>query len=157
VTYGSSFSVLPDPVTGLPTLTFTQKPQNLGRARYRGLDFDGTSRFSTPLGRLTTKGTLTYMIQSEYEVLGLNGYQSSLGKVGVDTEVTFRWLLQVGSTLEMGNFTHTLNARVKPAYQDQVATTTTGTEVRVLNPDGSIGGRRAVTRTVGSYSLFDWQ
>ncbi|TMH33240.1 MAG: TonB-dependent receptor [Betaproteobacteria bacterium] len=166
VTYGSAFAVIPDPVTGLPTLTFTQIPQNLGRSRYRGLDFDATSRIATPLGRLTTKGTFTYMIQSEYEILGLAGYQSSLGKIGPDTNAVFRWLLNVGTSLEMGNFTHTLNAQVKPSYTDQEAashldaagnTVFTGAEVRVLNPNGSVGGRRLVKRTVGSYSLFDWQ
>ena len=157
VTYGSSFSVLPDPVTGAPTLTFTQKPQNLGRARYKGLDFDATSRISTPIGNLVTKGTLTYLIQSDYEVAGLAGYQSSLGKVGVDTEVTFRWLLNLGTSLQTGAFTNTLNLRLKPGYTDQVATTKTGTEIRVVNPDGTVGGRRAVTRNVASYAIFDWQ
>lgn len=155
--YGSSFSVLPDPVTGAPTLTFTQKPQNLGRARYKGLDFDATSRVSTPIGNLVTKGTLTYLIQSDYEVAGVAGYQSSLGKVGVDTEVTFRWLLNVGTTLQSGAFTNTLNMRLKPGYTDQVATTTSGTEIRVVNPDGTVGGRRAVTRNVATYAIFDWQ
>ena len=155
--YGALFSVLPDPVTGRPTLTFTQSPSNLGRASYTGLDFDVTSNAVTPIGKLTSRATATYMIESKYEVTGLPGYQTSLGRIGPDTDATFRWLANLSFSLESGPFTNTINVSLKPGYQDAESTTSSGSEVRVVNANGSIGGRVAVDRKVSSYSLVDWQ
>ena len=157
VTYGALFSVLPDPVTGRPTLTYTQSPSNLGKASYMGLDFDVTSNVATPIGKLTSRATVTYMLQSKYEVTGLPGYQTSLGRIGPDTEATFRWLANLSFSLESGSFTNTVNVSLKPGYHDAESTTTSGSEVRVVNANGSIGGRVAVDRKVSSYSVLDWQ
>lgn len=159
VTYGSFFSVLPDPVTGTPTLTLTTQPSNLGRSRYMGLDVDASGVFKTPVGKLSTRAAVTYMIKSDYEVAGLPGYQSSLGGYGPDTEVTFRWLANLSGTLEYGDWSHTLNATFKPGYRDDVALAdgTSATLVRLLNPDGTYGALQDVNRRVASYSVFDWQ
>ncbi len=157
VTYGSVFSILPDPVTGKPTLTYTQSPLNQGKAQYTGLDFDVSSTVPTPVGKLTSRGTLTYMIQSDYEVAGLKGYQSSLGGIGPDTEVTFRWLANLSFSLESGSFTNTINVALKPGYRDAPSTTTSGSEIRLVNANGSIGGRIGVQRDVSAYTLLDWQ
>ena len=157
VTYGGLFSVLPDPVTGRPTLTYTQSPTNEGKARYMGLDFDVTSNVGTPIGKLTSRATLTYMVRSQYEVTGLPGYQTSLGGIGPDTENTFRWLANLSFTLETGAFTNSLTVSMKPGYGDAASTTSSGSEIRLINANGSIGGRVAVTRRVSSYTLLDWQ
>jgi iron complex outermembrane receptor protein len=157
ITYGKLFSVLPDPVTGKPTLTYTQSPSNLGKAQYQGLDFDISSSLNTPVGKLSSRATFTYMIQSKYEVVGLPGYQTSLGTIGPDTEVTFRWLTNLSFSLASGPFTNTINVTMKPAYHDALATASAGSEIRVVRADGSIGGRVAVDRIVAPYSLFDWQ
>ncbi len=157
VKYGSLFSVRPDPVTGKPTLTFQSSPSNQGAAIYRGLDFDVTSSVATGLGRLTSRGTVTYMLKSEYEVVGLPGYQTSLGAIGPDTNATFKWLANLSFSLESGAFTNTINVAMKPGYGDAASTTTSGSEVRKVNADGSIGGRVAVERNVDAYTLFDWQ
>lgn len=156
-TYGSLFSVLPDPVTGAPTLTYTQIPSNLGKAKYMGLDFDVTGNINTNIGKLSNRATLTYIIQSQYEVLGLPGYQTSLGGIGPDTNVTFRWLANISASLESGKFTNTLSVSIKPGYHDATSTIRSGSEVRVVNANGTIGGRVAVNRNVAPYSLFDWQ
>jgi iron complex outermembrane receptor protein len=152
VTYGALFSVLPDPVTGKPTLTYDQKPANLGKAVYRGLDFDLQASMDTAFGKLTGRGTWTYMIKADYEVPGLTGYQSSMGGYGPDTEVTFRWLANLSATLDSGPFSNTVNVQLKPGYKDS-----TGSEVRLVNADGSIGSTVAVSRRVNSYALVDWQ
>ena len=157
VTYGALFSVLPDPVTGRPTLTFTQSPSNLGKASYTGLDFDVTSNVVTPIGKLTSRATVTYMIESKYEVTGLPGYQTSLGRIGPDTDATFRWLANLSFSLDSGAFTNTFNVSLKPGYRDAESTATSGSEIRLVNANGSIGGRVGVDRKVSSYSLVDWQ
>ncbi len=157
VTYGALFAVYPDPVTGKPTLTYTQSPSNLGKASYMGMDFDVTSNVATPIGKLTSRATVTYMIESKYEVTGLPGYQTSLARIGPDTNATFRWLANLSFSLETGAFTNTINASMKPGYHDAESTTSSGSEIRVVNANGSIGGRVAVDRSVSSYSLIDWQ
>lgn len=156
-TYAAVFSVLPDPITGKPTLTETESPANLGKARYKGVDLDAISTIKTPFGKLTTHGTATYMITSEYEVAGLPGYQTSLGKLGVDTEVTFRWLGNLSVSLESGAFTNTLNLQYKPSYGDAVSGVGGTEEVRVVNANGSIGGQVVVRRDVESSLIIDWQ
>jgi len=166
-TFASSFSVLPDPITGAPTLTYTQAPANLGKARYQGLDFDVGSHVTTSVGRLSSRATITYMIQSDYEIPGQEGYQTSLGKVGPDTEVTFRWLANFSTSLETGAFTNTFNLAVKPGYQDHVAYISgydangnpiyQGPEIRTVNANGTYGGRVELTRRVKMYALLDWQ
>jgi iron complex outermembrane recepter protein len=157
VVYGKLFSVLPDPVTQKPTLTFTQSPTNLGKAQYMGLDFDVSSTFGTPVGKLSSRATVTYMLQSKYEVAGLDGYQTSLGRIGPDTEVTFRWLANLSFSLESGPLTNTFNISLKPGYQDAESTASSGSEVRLVNANGSIGGRVGIDRRVEAYSLVDWQ
>ena len=123
----------------------------------RGLDFDATSTLNVGIGKLTSRGTLTYVIQSQYEVAGLPGYQTSLGGIGPDTQVTFRWLANVSMSLESGAFTNTFNVSLKPGYKDAESTTNSGSEVRVVNANGSIGGRVAVDRRVSSFHFVDWQ
>lgn len=161
--YGAFFSVLPDPVTGTKTLTLTEQPSNLGRARYSGLDFDVSSNLKTPLGRLSTKMALTYMIRSDYELPGKPGYQSSLGQFGPDTNVTFRWLAGISTSLQSGAFTNTFNITLKPGYRDEVADwdpvngCNTPTCVRAVKPDGTYGALQTIKRNVVPYGLLDWQ
>ena len=155
--YGAAFSVLPDPVTGAPTLTYTQAFLNLGAAKYTGLDFDVSGKLKTGLGTLSSRAQVTYMIQSKYEIAGQDGFQSSLGGYGPDNEAVFRWLATVNTSLESGSFTNTLNFTFKPGYQDALATASSGSEIRVVNPNGSIGARVAVDRRVRPYTLVDWQ
>ena len=157
VTYGKLFSVLPDPITGKPTLTYTQNPTNLGKAQYTGLDVDVESVVATPIGKLTSRGKVTYMIESKYEVAGLPGFQTSLGAIGSDTEVTFRWLANVSFSLESGAFTNTFNVAAKPSYRDAPSTASSGSEIRVVNANGTIGSRVGVDRRVAAYTLIDWQ
>ena len=152
VTYGALFSVLPDPITGKPTLTYDQKPANLGKAVYRGIDIDASGSVGTPLGKLTARGTVTYMIKADYEVPGLPGYQTSVARIGPDTDVIFRWQSNLSFTLDSGKFSNTVNMSFKPGYHDSELS-----EIRTVNANGSIGGKVTVKRDVTSYALVDWQ
>jgi len=155
-TYAALFAVIRDPITGKPTLTETESPANLGKARYKGLDLDVLSTVKTPLGKLSSHATATYMIKSDYEVSGLPGWQTSLAGIGPDTEVTFRWLGNLNFTLESGSWTNSINLAYKPGYHD-AKTGTGSTEVRSVSATGAIGGQVQVVRDVGSYTLVDWQ
>jgi iron complex outermembrane receptor protein len=137
-TYASLFSILPDSTTKVPTLTFLSQPTNIGNAFYQGIDLDGESHISTPVGRLTTRGHLTWMLRADYQSPGVPGYLNSMSKIGTDGTVTFRYQINASTSLEQGKFTHTVGFSFKPGYADDTA-------------DYSAG------RRVSSYAIFDFQ
>jgi iron complex outermembrane receptor protein len=136
--YDSLFIVAPDPINGHPTLTFLSVPINTGNAFYQGIDIDGESHMATPIGKLTTRAHVTYMLRADYQFPGVPGYLNSLNKVGADTNVTFQWLTNLQASLETGAFTNTLTANFKPGYADDTKDYAAG-------------------RHVGNYNVFDWQ
>lgn len=169
--YRNLFAISPDPVTGQPQLTFILQPINSAKANYRGIDLDTVFRAKTEFGSISSTLAGTYMLKADYEVPGLPGLQSSLGKFGVDNQVVFRWVMRAGVTLEAGGWTHGLTANYKRGYQDHQARCTVplagtacpgnqwvGPEIRTINPTtGSFGGRVELTRSVAEYMTFDWQ
>jgi iron complex outermembrane recepter protein len=169
VTYRDLFTLAPDPVSGQIRTNFIIKPLNLTKSQYSGIDLDVTSRFATPLGRMTLKGIGTYMTKADYQLPGRDTIETSLGKFGVNNAVVSRWLLNLSSTLEMGKWVHTLSASFRPGYQDSSSSgcpnpaTCAGPDVRdITSVDANgnpltFGPRLNYTRTVASYTLIDWQ
>lgn len=167
--YRSLFALLPDPISGQIRTTFVSVPINLTRSEYAGADLDVQGRFKTGLGALTVRAATTYMDKASYEVPGLPGLQSSLGKYGPDETVVSRWLWNTSATLQRGAWTHTLAAQYRPGYVDSEATgcpapdTCSGPDVRpVLTAaaDGTpltFGARVNIQRRVSEYFTFDWQ
>jgi iron complex outermembrane receptor protein len=149
--YGSLFKVAPDAITGTPTLTFLSVPINTGKANYRGIDFDGTARVATPLGRLTTNVRATYMIRADYQSPGIPGYLTSMSKIGSDGSVTFRYQLNANATLDSGAFSHTIALNYKPGYTDDWID-----YCRNPDADGNCTADSG-SRPVKSYTLVDWQ
>jgi iron complex outermembrane receptor protein len=158
VTYGSLFKIAGDPITGAPTLTFIQQPRNLGKAVYQGVDADIESRLNTSIGKLTTKLSGTYIIKADYQIPGLPGYQTSLGRIGPDTEVTFRYLIKLESSLKTGPFTNTIRLTYKPSYKD-VTYSADDQVVRLYNSaTNTFDAFVDVTdHVVSRYYLVDWQ
>jgi len=153
--YASLFSIVNDPSTGVPTLTFLSQPINTGNAFYQGLDFDGESRISTPVGKLTTRGHMTWMLRADYQEPGSAGYQNDMNKVGTDGQVTFRYQINASTSLEQGAFTHTVSFNFKPGYKDDYSdycwNSSTGYDSS-LSCDADSANRR-----VSSYTTFDFQ
>jgi iron complex outermembrane receptor protein len=152
--YESLFRIAPDPITGTNTLTFLSVPINTGKAHYQGIDFDGEGRFPTPIGKLTARGHVTYMIRADYQTPGNAGYVNSMSKIGSDGLVTFRWQANLSLSLESGSFTHTLTGNFKPGYMDDTLDycRTDAEGNCLLTRFGDVQGRY-----VHSYSLYDWQ
>jgi iron complex outermembrane receptor protein len=149
--YGNLFKSAPDPITGTPTLTFLSVPVNTGKANYKGIDFDGQGRIDTPLGRLTGNLRWTYMIQADYQSPGIPGYLTSMGKIGSDGTVTFRYLINASATLDSGAFSHTVALNYKPGYTDDWID-------YCRNPDADGNCTESSgSRQVKSYTLVDWQ
>jgi iron complex outermembrane recepter protein len=156
-TYRALFSVTTDAATGRPILTLNQVPINGAVAESRGVDLDITSRFNLPIGRLTGRAMATYLDKSYYDYGFGGGKESSIGKLGTDDQVAFRWLVKLQATLESGAFSNTLTFNWKPGYLDQTYTAADGT-VRLRNPDGSPGAFTSIDDfRVPSYSTMDWQ
>jgi len=154
--YQYLFSVINDPATGAPTLTFLSQPINTGNAFYQGLDFDGQSVVNTPLGKLTTRGHVTWMLRADYQQPGNPGYVNDMNKVGQDGQVTFRYQLNASTSLKQGNFTHTVAFNFKPGYKDDYTDycydTATG-----FGGDSSACTADTPNRRVSSYATFDFQ
>jgi len=157
-TYASLFSILPDSGTGVETLTFMSKPINTGTAFYQGLDLDAESHIATPVGRLTTRGHMTWMLHADYQSPGVDGYLNSMSKVGTDGQVTFRYQINASTSLEQGKFTHTLGFSFKPGYKDDTAhycyNTSSGYSTADDAPACTVD---TPNRRVSSYALFDFQ
>lgn len=170
VTFRSLFALVPNATTGIPRLNFIRQPINLTKARYSGIDLKGTLRTSVEAVRLTTQLGGTYMLQADYVVPGLDGYQSSLGKFGADNQVVFRWQLTGAVTLESGAWSTTVAGNYRSGYVDHVArcgnanqtdaqcTNWIGPEIRRVDPaTGAFGSRISFSRKVAEYITFDVQ
>jgi len=154
--YSYLFSVVDDPATGVPTLTFLSQPINTGNAFYQGIDFDGESHLDTPLGKLTTRGHMTWMLRADYQQPGSAGYVNDMNKVGADGQVTFRYQLNASTSLQQGRFTHTVTFNFKPGYKDDYTdycyNSATG-----FDGDSSTCSADSGNRRVSSYATFDFQ
>lgn len=113
------FTTYTDPVTGDTLLALYQPNDNLGNRTQRGIDLDARLRFDTGVGRITTQLGLTYMLKDSYQLAKNGPYLSSMGQFGPDGNVTFRWQGKLVTTLEYGNWIHTLGFNFKSGYKDQ--------------------------------------
>ena len=154
--YNYLFSVINDPATGAPTLTFLSQPINTGNANYQGVDFDGQSVVNTPLGKLTTRGHVTWMLKANYQQPGNPGYVNDMNKVGQDGQVTFRYQLNASTSLKQGNFTHTVAFNFKPGYKDDYTDYCYDTAAG-FGGDSSQCTSDTPNRRVSSYATFDFQ
>ena len=154
--YASLFSIVDDPATGAPTLTFLSQPLNTGNAFSQGIDFDGESHIDTPVGKLTTRGHVTWMLRADYQQPGNPGYVNDMNKVGDDGQVTFRYQVNASTSLQQGKFTHTVTFNFKPGYKDDYTdycyNSATG-----FDGDSSTCSADSGNRRVSSYATFDFQ
>jgi iron complex outermembrane receptor protein len=153
--YDSLFTIANDPINGQPTLTFLEVPINTGNAYYQGVDLDGESHLSTPVGKITTRAHMTWMLRADYQTPGNDGYVNSMSKVGVDGQVTFRYQLNAAVTLQRGAFEYTTGFNFKPGYKDDT------TDYCYNSPTGYDGDLNCTAdspnRRVSSYTTFDFQ
>jgi iron complex outermembrane receptor protein len=155
-TYDSLFKIANDPISGQPTLTFLEVPINTGNAFYQGVDLDGESHVTTPVGRLTARGHMTWMLRADYQNPGDASYVNSMGKVGSDGQVTFRYQISTSVSLQRGAFEYTVGANLKPGYKDDT------TDYCYDTASGFSGDSTQCTvdspnRRVSSYATFDFQ
>ncbi len=156
-TYRGLFSVTTEGGTGRPVLTFSQVPINASVQKTMGIDWDVVMRNKFDFGSLTTRFNGTHLIESYFDLGFGNGRESSLGKLGSDDQVAFKYITHLTSTLATGAFSNALTWNYRSGYHDQTYVADDGT-VRLRNPDGSPGAFVDFPGLdIGSYSTFDYQ
>jgi iron complex outermembrane recepter protein len=146
-----------DPI-GNTSIAFEQLPLNGGFAEYRGIDWDFSSRFRTPVGNFAGQWTGTYMLRQQYNFSPGGPLQTDLGVFGPDAAVVFRVQSHLQLSLQTGPWLNTLTAHYKSGYTDQshVGDNT----VFLASATGGIAPGGAVDFCclhVASYTTFDWQ
>jgi iron complex outermembrane receptor protein len=155
--YRGLFSVTNDSATNRPILTFNQVPVNSAVLESQGVDVDLMFRNSTPIGRLTTQFQTTYLVKSYFDLGFGGGKETSIGRLGSDDQVAFRWIVRLRATLDTGAFSNTLALSWKPGYIDQSYTPDDAT-VRIRNDNGTPGAFVGIEgHKVGSFTQLDWQ
>ncbi|MFL6699149.1 MAG: TonB-dependent receptor plug domain-containing protein [Vitreoscilla sp.] len=154
--YGDLFKIANDPISGQPTLTFLEVPINTGNAFYQGVDFDGESRVDTPVGRLTARGHMTWMLRADYQNPGDPEYVNSMDKVGSDGKVTFRYQVNASLSLQHGAFQYTVGGNLKSRYKDDTTDYCYDT-ASGFSGDSDNCTVNSANRRVSSYVTFDFQ
>jgi iron complex outermembrane recepter protein len=154
-------SIYYDPIQKSKVLVMTQSPLNLASSHYRGIDFDTTFRNNTPIGKLTTNWSATYMMKAEKTVPtadGSNKTESSIGRFDSYDDVTFRWISRLVFSLKSSDqWANSLTVNYKSAYADKNYVADDG-RIRSVNADGTYGGYVDLQgHKVKEYYTLDWQ
>lgn len=157
--YRDSFTSSVSAATGRKQLALFAPNLNQGKSYTSGIDFDVVGRAGLGAGvGLTSQLTATYMLRDQYQLLDGGGYASSLGRVGENGAVTFRWQARWVNSFVVGATTHTLALNYKSGYRDQDFAATGLVDVNLVNADGSIGEFvDSLKRKVSDYLTVDWQ
>jgi iron complex outermembrane receptor protein len=155
--YLKNFGIFVDPGTHRHLVALYLPNENLGKERYDGVDIDGRLVFNTPIGKLTNDLKWTHIFSYDYQRVRDGDWFSNLGAYN-DGSVTFKNIIRLSSHLRLGNFEHTLAANYKSGYKDEDCTAADCGLVRIVRPDGTVGGVvDMVDHRVSSYTTFDWQ
>lgn len=154
-------SIYFDPIQKSKVLVMTQSPLNLASSRYRGIDLDATFRAATPIGKLTTNWTATYMLKAEKTVPEADGSlstESSIARFDSYDDVTFRWISRLVFSLKSSEqWANSLTVNYRSGYADKEYVADDG-RVRSVNADGTLGGYVDLKgRKVKAYTTLDWQ
>jgi len=137
--------------TGKNYLAFVASNENLGDSYSTGLDIDFSARTKTSMGLLSSQLTLTYMLKEKSQLVKGGEFYSAIGNFAELGTVTFRTKGRVATSLDTGNFTHTLGVNFQSGYKDQETT------VELLDATGNVAGTEDIRIDVKRYFTFDWQ
>ena len=149
VRYRDLFTTKLNKGTGTNEIAIISAAVNVGKSRNAGYDWNLNVGNDLSFGRLNTSFSGTYITESEYTRPGTtNDWISSLGKYGDDDAVVFRTTAQLTSSLQTGDFDHSVTLRYRAGYQDQEAT------VRIDSPTGT---EKSIQLHVPSYTTVNFQ
>ena len=148
VKYASHFTNYYEATSGNTYYAFKSLAVNIGKKHYRGIDWDLTGNHKFDFGKLTAQLSGTHMIRADYTVAGSNNqWTSNMNIYGDDSDVTFRNLMKLTTTLDTGRLSNTIVANYRNGYTDAEAT------VRNVGT----GKNEKIRLQVPSYITFDWQ
>jgi iron complex outermembrane receptor protein len=108
--------------------------------------------------QLNSQLNATWMLRDSYQLIEDGPYASSLGRVGDNGAVTFRWQARWVNTLAIGAWQHTLVLNYKSGYHDYDVAAAGLANINIVNADGSIGDAvDTLKRSVSDYLSVDWQ
>lgn len=138
--------------SGLTYVAQLDSPINIGRKKYRGIDWDFKAGANIGNSKLSGMLAGTYMMDSSYTVPGTSDqWTSSLAQYGVDNKVSFRHIVTLGLALQTGPVENSVQVRYRSGYKDVQFT---ADDFTLFNPSGDpIDGRL----NVSSYSLINWR
>ncbi len=94
-------------------------PINIGKVENQGLDWDLTLKENTGFGHFTGRLSGTYLIKSRYTTPGTSDqWETSLGRYGSNSAVSFRNVVSASATLDKGNWSQTLRWNYRSGYKD---------------------------------------
>lgn len=156
-TYLKNFSIFVDPGTKNHYVALFLPNENMGKERYRGIDFDAKMSFNTGIGRLTSALNWTHLLSYEYQRIKDGPWFTNVNAYN-DGAVTFRNILRLTNVLKTGAFENTLTLNYKSGYLDQPCDAANCALVRLANADGSAGAVvDMLDHRVASYTTVDWQ
>jgi len=157
--YAGSFTTSVSAATGQTLLALYQPNVNQGKELRTGIDFDVAARTSLIRGvDLTSQLNATWMLRDSYQTMKDSAYASSLGRIGDNGSVTFRWQARWVNTVSVGAGLHTLALNYKSGYHDFDVAASGLADVNIVNADGSIGALvDSLKRNVSDYITIDWQ
>jgi len=143
------FQTYTEPSSGRTYWAFLRSSVNIGQTHNRGIDWDITTRQRFGFGNWTTTLNGTYMLKSDYTRPGTDDqWTNSLNYFGINNAVTFRHVVRLSTSLDMGKLSNSLIVNYRNGYTDAAAT------VYNVNTGLNVTGFRL---EVPSFTTFDWQ
>lgn len=148
VKFRNLFTTYTEPSTGNTYWAFNQLSVNIGRAHYRGIDWDFTGRHNFGFGRFTGTVSGTHMLKSDYTVPGTDDqWTNSMNFFGINDSVTFRDLWKFTGTLDTGKLSNTFTVSYRNGYTDAAA----------LVRNTGTNKNETIRLEVPEYVTLDWQ
>ena len=151
--YADAWTTSRDVGTGVTYIAYNQSNVNTGKEFYSGVDFNVIGRMETGIGQLSSQLVTTYMLRNELQLLPDGPYYSNIADYSTELDtVTFRWAGRLLTSLDIGNWSHTLTLNYQTGYDD-ILTTVDG-----IDDEGNLNGETADVRLdVSDYLTADWQ
>jgi iron complex outermembrane receptor protein len=163
-THSNTYYRFFQPIQKAEVFAVLQKPFNMAKADYQGIDWDHTYKFNSSYGKVSVNWTGTYMLKADL-TSGSPGVpvEKTVGTFDSYNNVTFRVISKLSTTWKPSDrYTHSLTLGYHSSYRDQKITASDDfadgdDTVAARNPDGTAGDNVNLTRQVKAYYTLDWQ
>jgi iron complex outermembrane receptor protein len=151
--YPNTWTTFTDIGTGTTYLALDQSNVNTGEERYSGVDFNVQGSVDVGFGTLRPQLIATYMIDSEAQLSATGPFFANVGNYSTELdEVAFRWVGRLLTSLDVGDWSHTVTLNYRSGYLD-IETTVDG-----IDENGDFNGEVADVRLdVDDYLTVDLQ